>query len=184
MKALSNFQLEAILGTGSLPIMYQDLHKYNTIEELLPEDNSFKIVLLNDRPYSGHWVCVTRNADKYNYFNSYGKSYNQDLYLIPSTIRKILGNYDNYLNDLLKDKNVVYNKLKLQNDKSEICGRYVALFIVMNTKLGYSMKEFLDYLKKHKKEQNVSFDDLIMILTQSFDKRLGKHDEIKLPFNM
>lgn len=183
MTALSNFQLESILGEGSLPIMYQDLHKYNTIEELLPQDNSFKIILLNDKPYSGHWIALTRNKDKYNYFNSYGISFNQDLYLIPSTIRKILGNYDNYLNDLLKDKNVVYNKLKMQNDKSEICGRYVALFIIMNTRMGYSMREFIDYLKEQKKINNVSYDELIMILTQSFDKRL-KHDEIKLSFNM
>lgn len=181
--ALSNFQIETLLGAGSLPIVYKDLRKYATIEELLPTDNSFKIILLNDSQNSGHWVCLTRNGDKYNYFNSYGESYNQDLYIIPSTIRKILGSYDNYLNDLLKEKKVVYNKVKFQHDKSAVCGRYVVLFIIMNTKMGYSLKQFIDYLKEQKKETGKAYDELILFLTKSFNQKMNDAPrEIKLSF--
>jgi hypothetical protein len=182
--ALSNFQIESLLGKGSIPIVYKELRKYSTIEDLLPNDGSFKIILLNDSPNSGHWVCITRNKDTYNYFNSYGQSFNQDLYVIPATIRRILGSYDNYLNDLLKDKKVVYNKVKLQHDKSAVCGRYVVLFIIMNTKMGYSMNQFINYLKEHKKETGEPYDKLILVLTQSFNKRINKDEphEIKLSF--
>ena len=181
--ALSNFQIESLLGVGSLPLVYKDLRKYSTIEELLPTNNSFKIILLNDTANSGHWVCITRNGDKYNYFNSYGESYNQDLYIIPSTIRKILGSYDNYLNDLLKEKKVVYNKVKFQHDKSAVCGRYVVLFILMNTKMGYTMKQFIDYLKEQKKETGKAYDELILFLTKSFNQKMNdKPQELKLSF--
>jgi hypothetical protein len=167
---LSNFQLESILGKGSLPIVYSDLNHYSTIEELLPEKRCFKIILLNDSPNSGHWVAVTRNGDLYNYFNSFGQSYNQDLYLVPCLIRKILGTYNNKLNELLKGKKVVYNAVKFQRNNSAVCGRYVVLFIVMNVQMLYSMKQFIDFLKKQKKERGYkNYDELILFLTKRFD---------------
>lgn len=175
-KPLSNFQIESILGAGSLPITYSQLNNYNNIEELLPSNNSFKIILLRDSPNSGHWVCITKNNDKYNYFNSFGDSFNQDLYLIPSTIRKILGSYNNKLNELLKNKDVEYNKIKFQRNSSAVCGRYVVLFIIINCFMGYSLKQFNDFLINTKKKHNASnYDELVLILTQTFNSKITEN---------
>jgi len=166
---LSNFQLESALGQGTKTIVYAQLRKYNTIEELLPNVGDFQIILIRDNPKSGHWVVIERKSqDLYYYFNSFGESYNQDLYLISSSIRKILGSYDNYLNDLLKGKKVEYMRKKLQQDYSAVCGRWTILFIIMTTKLMYSMKEFINFIREKKKElQMKSYDDLVLKLTET-----------------
>ena len=166
---LSNFQLESALGKGTKTIVYADLRKYNTIEELLPKIGSFQIILLRDNPSSGHWVCIERKSeDLYYYFNSFGESYNQDLYLISSSIRKMLGSFDNYLNDLLKNKKVEIMNKKFQQDYSAVCGRWCVLFIIMTTKLMYSMKEFIKFIQEKKKElQLKNYDELVLKLTDT-----------------
>ena len=166
---LSNFQLESALGRGTKTIVYADLRKYSTIEELLPKIGDFQIILLRDNPSSGHWVCIERKAeDLYYYFNSFGESYNQDLYLISSSIRKMLGSYDNYLNELLKGKKVEYMNKKLQQNMSAVCGRWTILFIIMTTKLFYTMKEFIKFIQDKKKElQLKSYDELVLKLTDT-----------------
>jgi hypothetical protein len=166
---LSNFQLESALGKGTKTIVYADLHKYNTIEELLPKVGDFQIILLRDSPKQGHWITIERKSpDLYYYFNSFGESYNQDLYLISSSIRKMLGSYDNFLNDLLKGKKVEYMNKKLQQDYSAVCGRWCVLFIIMTTKLMYSMKEFINFIRDKKKELHLkTYDDLVLKLTDT-----------------
>jgi len=166
---LSNFQLESALGNGTKTIVYADLRKYSTIEELLPNVGSFQIILLRDSKSQGHWVVIERKSpDLYYYFNSFGESYNQDLYLISSSIRKMLGSYDNFLNELLKGKKVEYMNKKLQQDYSAVCGRYVVLFIIMTTKLMFSMKEFIKFIQEKKKElQLKTYDELVLKLTDT-----------------
>jgi len=166
---LSNFQLQSALGDGTKTIVYAQLRNYNSIEELLPNVGDFQIILIRDNPKSGHWVVIERKSqDLYYYFNSFGESYNQDLYLISSSIRKILGSYDNYLNDLLKGKKVEYMNKKFQQNYSATCGRWCVLFIIMTTKLMYNMKEFINFIREKKKElQMKSYDDLVLKLTET-----------------
>jgi hypothetical protein len=166
---LSNFQLESALGQGTRTITYSDLRNYKTIEELLPEINSFKIILLRDKPKSGHWVNIIRTGEQeYVYFNSFGLSFNKDLYLISAMIRKMLGSYDNYLNELLKDKKVEYNNKKFQSDYSDVCGRWCVLNIVMITKMLFTLKDFIKFIETKKKELGFnSYDQLVLKLTEN-----------------
>jgi|TARA_B110000285_G_scaffold150970_1_gene168519 hypothetical protein len=166
---LSNHQLESALGVGTKTITYSELRNYATIEELLPKIHDFKIILIRDRPSSGHWVNIIRTGqDNYVYFNSFGQSYNQDLYLVSSTIRKMLGSYDNYLNDLLKGKNVEYNKKKFQSNYSDVCGRWVVLNIIMITKMLFSLNDFIKFIETKKKELDYSsYDELVLKLTEN-----------------
>jgi hypothetical protein len=167
-KPLSNHDIVASLGVGSEPITYSQLKTYGSIEELLPNVNSFKIILIRDKPTSGHWVSITRHAEGYYYFNSFGESYNQDLYLVPAMIRKMLGSYDNTLNELLRGKKVEYNKVKFQQNKSDVCGRWVILFTIMTTQMMYSLKDFVSFIKEKKKEQGYkTYDQLVLHLTSN-----------------
>jgi hypothetical protein len=83
-------------------------------------------------------------------------------------IRKMLGSYDNYLNELLKDKKVEYNNKKFQSDYSDVCGRWCVLNIVMITKMLFSLKDFIKFIEKKKKELGFnSYDQLVLKLTEN-----------------
>lgn len=163
---LSNQEITEVLGKFE-PITYSELINYSTIEDLLKNDYDWRIILLETNKNKGHWVCIVRKTNnEYYYFNSYGDSYNQDLYLIPKMMRKILGQNNNYLNDLLTDKNVLYNKVKYQGKDTAVCGRYCMFFIDTTCNLKWSFKKFQDFLKEKKKENKLlSWDMLIIKLT-------------------
>ena len=80
----------------------------------------------------------------------------------------MLGSYDNFLNDLLKGKKVEYMNKKFQQNYSATCGRWCVLFIIMTTKLMYSMNEFIKFIRDKKKELGMkSYDDLVLKLTDT-----------------
>jgi hypothetical protein len=173
---LSDDDITSVLGKFK-PMLYSDLKNYSFIEELLPKDYDWRIILLETKQNAGHWVCLMRkSADDYYYVNSYGDSYNKDLYLIPRMVRKILGQNENYLNELLKVKNVEYSKTKFQGNTSAVCGRYCMFFIDYCMNMKNTLKEAISFLKSKKRELGFkSYDETILALTNRV-----KPNEIKL----
>ena len=53
-------------------LKYSELEKYNTIEQLLPKEKAYVILLLEDQINSGHWMCLARFNNKILFFDSYG----------------------------------------------------------------------------------------------------------------
>ena len=164
--ALSDDEIHSVLGKFK-PMLYSELKDYPTIEDLLKKDYDWRVILLETKQNNGHWVCIMRVPDdKYIYFNSYGDSYNKDLYLIPRVLRKILGQNENYLNNLLKDKDVEYNSVKFQGDTSAVCGRYVVFFIDFICNLRHSLSYTIKFLKDTKKKIGLkTYDATIIALT-------------------
>jgi hypothetical protein len=163
--ALSDDEIHSVLGKFK-PMLYSELKDYPTIEDLLKKDYEWRIILLETKENTGHWVCIMRKTDNdYYYFNSYGDSYNKDLYLIPRMMRKILGQDDNFLNKLLIDKNVEYSKTRFQGNNSSVCGRYVMFVIDYCMNLKNTLKEAISFLKSKKKELGLSYDNTIIALT-------------------
>jgi hypothetical protein len=143
-------------------IKYSELDNYKSIEELLPTDRSYKIILIEQNYNTGHWTCLLRYGDTIEWFDSYGLPVDGELKFINSVKRQLLGQGRKTLTELLskvKDKNIVYNKVKLQKlcNKSATCGRWVILRILMMKNFFYNLKEFQDFIKKYKKE--VGFKD-------------------------
>ena len=143
-------------------IKYSDLANYKSIEELLPNDKSYKIILIEQNYNSGHWTCLLRYGNTIEWFDSYGLPVDGELKFINSVKRRLLGEGRKTLTELLskvKDKNIVYNKVKLQKlcNKSATCGRWVILRILMMKNFFYNLKEFQDFIKKYKKE--IGFKD-------------------------
>ena len=54
---LTGQQIEEVLGKFE-PMLYSKLSEYDTIEALLPNDYSWRVILLETKAYSGHWVCL------------------------------------------------------------------------------------------------------------------------------
>ena len=60
---MSNEDLEKYLSVKPSDIMkYGDLSNYQSIEQLLPKDGDFQIILIEDKQNSGHWVVTVRNG--------------------------------------------------------------------------------------------------------------------------
>ena len=70
-KPLSNEEIEQAIGP--CVILYSDLEKYPTIQNLLPRNGDYVVILVREKKNSGHWFLLYRKGlHHYVYFNSYG----------------------------------------------------------------------------------------------------------------
>jgi len=153
--------------TGIKPadiIKYSDLKNYTDITDLLPDDKSARIILIEDKYNSGHWVAIMRYGKTIEYFNSYGAKWDTDWKFVNRMARLILGENTNEMTRLM-DKaqkegwNTVWNEKKLQRLSNQVqtCGRWCVLRIEM-MKMGYNVREFLAFIKKRKTEEKKDAD--------------------------
>jgi hypothetical protein len=170
---LSNTDLERHTGiTQDQIVKYSELADYNKIEDLLPTDNSFKIILIEDRFNAGHWVCVLRYKNKgkstIEYFNSYGAKWDTDWKFINKMMRIILGQNTNEMTRLMNQAEkdgfeVVWNRKKFQKLGSNIqtCGRHCVMRIEA-LKMGYdSIDDYEKLIKKFKTETGGNADYVV-----------------------
>ena len=80
---LSDTELKKILGNNLKVIMYPDLAKYSSIEQLLPNPNDYCIILIvedeNKYTISGHWCALLKYNGKYEWFDPYANPPDYDL---------------------------------------------------------------------------------------------------------
>jgi hypothetical protein len=145
---------------------YSELSNYNNIEELLPYNKSYFIILAESAPNYGHWVSVSRLNDVIQYFDSYGD--------YPSTFLKWntkekndeLGQDHQYLNKLF-DKTpleVIYNCYDFQDDDNDIatCGRHQILYILLMKEDGLTLKDYVKKLKQLKVNPDLLISKVII----------------------
>ena len=167
-KPLTDGDLERITGIKPEDIIkYSDLKNYKTLGELLPHDKSFKVILIEDRFNSGHWVAIMKYGKTIEYFNSYGAKWDTDWKFINKMIRVILGQSQNDMTRLM-DKaeedgwRCIWNKTRFQklDNKIQTCGRWVALRIEM-MKMGFDLDEFKKFIDKRKNETGEKNDFIV-----------------------
>lgn len=161
---LSSDKVKTALGPNTRILKYSDLKQFNTIQDLLPNKNDFVILLIEDKQDSGHWTCIMNTNKGYYYFNSYGGKYDSDLSVIPMCIRSILGQNKKEITRLLGETICDWNKKKYQGERSMVCGRYCILAITMICMMGYTPKEFEEFLTTQKDNYECSYDELIASL--------------------
>jgi len=113
-------------------LTYNELSKYSTIEELLPKDLDYIIILYQNKVNVGHWVLLSRYNDTIEFFSSYGDYIDEPLKWNDLGRNIGLGQSKPYLSILLsnaiqsKKFNVIYNSFDFQN-KNDLsiatCGR-------------------------------------------------------------
>jgi hypothetical protein len=160
---LTNYQVADKLNTHiSNIIPYSDLKNYKNISQLLPNNDSFKILLLEEKENRGHFVAIFKNNNQYCYFNSYGKKYDTDLNVISDFARRILGQDKQEIRRLLNGKNMIYNKYCFQNDTSETCGRFCIWIIRKCCYDNIPYSKVLDILKR---DGSPNYDKYILTQT-------------------
>ena len=167
--SMTNGDLERHTGIKDADIIkYSDLSNYSKIEELLPQDKSARIILIEDSYNHGHWVCVLRYGDTIEFFNSYGKKYDADWGFVGRMMRVILGQQNNDMTRLMKQAKkdgwkTVWNKVPYQKLSADIqtCGRW-CVFRIETMKIGYTLDEFHSLIKKLTTENGGNSPDWVV----------------------
>lgn len=140
-------------GVEQKIVKYADLKKYKTINDLLPLDKDYVVILVESAKNSGHWTSVVRNGNKFTQFDPYGDgTIDDELKFIPDSVKRMLGEKPNELKRLFKTKlpgqTVEQNRVALQSKTPNVdtCGRWSIAFILMS-QLGYTLPEFQKFIK-------------------------------------
>jgi hypothetical protein len=157
-KPMTDGDLEKYTGVKKEDIIkYADLKNYPKITDLLPTEKDFKIILIEDKFNSGHWVCIMRNGKNIEYFNSYGAKPDYEWKFINRMIRTCLGEDTNEMTRLLQQAeedgfHTSYNKYRFQKlaNSVQTCGRWV-IFRIETFKMGFNNEQFKELVDKLKK---------------------------------
>ena len=166
--SLSNVDIERYVGRGHI-IKYSDLSNFDNIDDVF-NGNSFVIVLIESKPFSGHWVTMLRYDNIVESFDSYGGSIDNELSFISKEMKNKLGENEKSILNLLKNSSykVVINKYKFQSEQNNVdtCGRYCVLRILMFACGNMQLKEFTNWFRKSGKLLKLSNDELVVKLIQ------------------
>jgi hypothetical protein len=150
-----------------VPILkYSELSEYNDINELLPNDKDFKIILTESEYNSGHWCAIMKYGNNIEWFDSYAEHPDGQLSFIPQQIKKMLGQNHHHLTRLLKtvkpNQKIIFNNKPFQvlKDGINTCGRWI-IARILTMRMGYTLPEFQQLLKKKKQETGKPYDILI-----------------------
>ena len=155
---LSDNEIQKYLPSAKI-VLYNELKEYDNIEQLLPRDKSYFIVLYQDSENSGHWCCVLRQKNLIEFYDPYGLKPDTELNWVKHGVRNSLGITDRFLTKLFDKTNlkVVYNNEDYQELKSGVntCGRHV-VFRIKN--IDKPLLKFHDYFKQQTKKIGGDYD--------------------------
>ena len=159
-KPLSDKDIQSYLGKSVKIVEYKDLKNYNSIDELLPNNKDYCILLYENEPDSGHWVGLLKYDNNIELFDSYGNTDTKILSWTPFKVRQMLGEDDDYLTKLVNKSNYhfIHNRKKYQGDNAETCGRHVILRILAFLQDNADLPQYnhmIEALKKNHPNQNM-----------------------------
>ncbi len=160
--ALGDDDIKNLLPDAKI-IDYEQLKNYNSIDELLPNDKDYIIILYEHEQNSGHWVLVSKNNGKIEFFCSYGITPDHQLKWVDYNTRKELGSDVPHLSYLFDScpYEVIYNEIPYQSEDQSIatCGKYCVVR-VKTMKQGIPLEKFQKFMKSSK-PKNMSYDEYI-----------------------
>jgi hypothetical protein len=147
-------------------LKYSELRKYPTLEDMLPAIHSYVIILYEDSPNKGHWVCVSKPDKKtVEYFDSYGGKPDAPLKWTPKQRRIGMGSGDPLLGIMFDNcpEKVVYNKIHYQNEGQGVndCGRWCCLRI-LKMKAGMNLTQFYNYIRDQARQLHTDHFDVVV----------------------
>ena len=165
---LSDTELKHILGKDLKIVMYPDLAKYNSIEQLLPNPIDYCIILIVESEtkfnISGHWCALLKYDGIYEWFDPYGSAPDVDLMTwMDANTRARLRESKPYLTYLLKGKTHIYNKVKYEKLKKGVntCGSHSSYRIYQFKKYGLTLPEYQQHMLNLSKQYGVGFDKIV-----------------------
>jgi hypothetical protein len=133
--ALSDHDVMNLVKGRARVVLYSDLWKYKTLDELLAPYGAI-FLLYEWKPGSGHWIAVFKqDKNTAEVYDPYSAFIDDELSWVPSKFKDISNQNYPYLTALFlnsKYKNLIYNQYKFQKhgDGIKTCGRWSALRIM------------------------------------------------------
>jgi hypothetical protein len=167
-KPLSDNELKTILGKDLKILMYPDLAKYSSIEQLLPNPNDYCIILIVESEtkfnISGHWTALLKYDGAYEYFDPYGNGVDVDLMTwMDAKTRARLSESKPYLRHLLKNKTYTFNRTKYEILRKGVntCGSHCAYRIHKFQKANFTLAEYQQHMNNLSKQYGISYDKIV-----------------------
>ena len=167
-KALSDEELKVILGKDLKIIMYPDLAKYSSIEQLLVNRNDYCIILIVESEskfnISGHWTALLRYDGLFEYFDPYGNDVDVDLMTwMDRKTRATLHESTPYLTYLLKGRKYIYNKVKYDVLKKGVstCGSHSSYRIYQFLKYSRTLEDYQKHMQDLSKQFGMGYDKIV-----------------------
>lgn len=168
--ALSDKEVLDLVDQRANLVLYPDIYKYNSIDELLGQHQA-AIILFESQPNYGHWVSIFRNNDDIEFFNSYGGYPDGTLKHIDEKFRKKSHQDKPYLTYLLVNSkyNLHMNPYGFQKHQKDVktCGRHAAIRLLFRELSSDEYKNMLDYLKR---VTGLDYDGVVTLLTLYVNK--------------
>lgn len=146
-------------------IKYSELINYNSIDELLPNDIDYQIILIESDFNNGHWVGILKYNNIIEYFDAYGKEPSEPLSWISKKKNIELGQNKKFLNILFdkSNKKVIYNDIdyQIENPNINTCGAHITFRILQLLENGKTLKEYNKLMQKGKKETKLNYDQIV-----------------------
>ena len=148
----------------ALIIKYSKLQNYKSINELLPGNLNYCVILYEESPNRGHWVCLCKYGNICEFFDSYGGKPDAPLNWNPEIINEKLDQKP-YLTRLLDEcpYEVIYNPIEYQKNKDDIntCGRHCVFRITQLIQNKRDLKKYYILMKKLKKKTGATYDEIV-----------------------
>lgn len=177
---LSDSDLEKFLGPDVQQhiITYSDLADYQDLEQLLPHDKAYKIILIEYEKNTGHWICILRYGKMIEIFNSFGTKHDKDDFVNSKEINKYLGQSALYLNKLIEKEiddglfYLIYNKIRFQKKSVHVntCGRHCVNRIICLLHFDMTLKTYVKFMADAEKRTKHNDDEIVSIIINSKTK--------------
>jgi hypothetical protein len=145
-------------------LKYNQLGYVNNIEDILPSEKSYCIILYENKPNNGHWVGIMRINNNIEYFDSYGNMPDIPLSWITEKENYLLGQKP-FLTKLFEKTplDVYYNDFRYQKENNDVntCGRHVVFRVLCMLKNFYDLKQYCNFIKGLKWKSEESYDDIV-----------------------
>ena len=163
---VSNFDIQGKIGHKLTIVQYKNLFEFNDLLQLIPDQFSILVILINTAPQGGgHWTLLVRQNKHLTYFDSYGKGIDQELKYISD--KQELHENKPYLSLLVKKLTddgytLTTNKIAYQAHKNNIntCGKWI-IFIAIGMLQKLDLKEIQTLLKDIKQDSKASYDEIV-----------------------
>jgi hypothetical protein len=147
---------------------YSGLARLSDIEQLLPTDKSYVILLYENTPGSGHWVALMRYGRTIEFFCSYGSKIDAPLRWQNPKDNAMLGQSRPFLSILLNKAKgkfrAIHNPVAYQSSKQGVatCGAWDVMRINQMKNHNQDLHEFHDFMESVKKETGLTYDEIVV----------------------
>ena len=168
---MSDSDLRRILGADLKLIRHRDLDDVTSLRDFLPGEKDYCIMLYETEPNVGHWTAILRYGPVFEFFDPYGLMPDKPLNWIPAARRKMLGQEEPHLTELLdRTGDWIYNKTRYEKMHKEVntCGDHCCHRIYRLKHNDMDLKDYAEYMEHVREHYGLNYDEIVAEFAEDF----------------